>query len=553
MICGHQTCGVGGFVLEPLVHKRPADFRGGAPLAYRGYDRDPKTVILAKANMLIHLSELIESDPKGAVASLAPALNETFRAVGDRTIGTLANAPNAAFDLVMTNPPYVVSGTTQQKTMLASDPVLKGYYSTPSMGVEGLFIQLVLNGLKPGARALVIVPDGVPFRHGDSRLREWILSMCQLEAIVSLPKNTFYTTPKKTYVLVIRRRSSGSPPQVEPVFTYLIGSVGETLDAKRFVIPDNDLPGMASQFRLFQGNPSLFSSIDPRCKVQPVERFDPNGDWLIDRWWNEDELRALGHVDDVVAASPSGLVERLTELRHAIEAAEEELRLAPDVESGPMIEVSLGDESLFDLSIGKRVLKKELHGVAEGPIPLYSANVTEPFGMRDSTRLDPSLFAAPSVLWGIDGDFSLAFKRAGDIFDITDHCGRCRVLDPELDVEYVASAIQSARSRAFDREFRPSLQRMREHITFLVPVTEDGDFDLPRQQALARRFYAVADAMRSIQADTLAALDVVPTSTDDWQPTETDSATPGMDDHVAIDLDPEEALEALLSTRRRAR
>lgn len=516
-VVADPACGVGGFALEPLVHKRPADFRGGTPLAYRGYDRDPKTVILAKANMLIHLSDMIEDDPIGAVDILAPVLNDTFHAVSNHLTGTLATAPVAEFDLVMTNPPYVVAGTTQQKEMLAADPALKDYYGTASMGVEGLFLQLILNGLKPSARALVIVPDGLLFRHGDSKLRERILSLCSLEAVVSLPKNTFYTTPKKTYILVIRRHASThEPAQTTPVFTYLIGSVGETLDAKRFLVPDNDLPGMASQFKLFQGNPDLFSSIDPRCKVQPIERFDPQADWLVDRWWSDGELLALGHVEEVVAASPGVMAERLTELARTIEAAQEELRSVPNAFDVPMVDVSLNDAELFALSIGKRVLKKELHLVDEGPIPLYSANVLVPFGMREGTRLDEESFDVPSVLWGIDGDFTLTFKSAGDIFDITDHCGRCRVLKENLDAEYVAAAIQLARAKAFDREFRPSLQRMKAHITFPVPVTADGEFDLEAQGVLARRFGAVADVLRSIKDDTAAALDVVPASTDQW-------------------------------------
>jgi len=282
-VLADPACGVGGFLLEPLVHARPADFRSAAsaPLTYRGYDRDRQTIILAKANMLIHLSELIEADPVGAVDYLAPVLNATFTAESSRAIGTLAEAPLAQFDLVMTNPPYVVAGTTEQKGIINANEALRDYYGTPSTGVEGLFVQLIVNGLKPTGRALIVVPDGILMRHSDATLRRWLLDQCELEAIVSLPPNTFYTTPKKTYVLVLRKKLAPST-QTNPVFTYLTGSVGETLDAKRFVIPENDLPTMASLFRLFQGNPALFEATDPRCKVQPIGQFDPAGEWLVD-------------------------------------------------------------------------------------------------------------------------------------------------------------------------------------------------------------------------------------------------------------------------------
>ena len=189
-VLADPACGVGGFILEPLVHARPADLSKTTALTYRGYDKDQQAIILAKANMLIYLSELIEKDPMGAVDYLAPVLNTTFTSEHTRAIGTLAEAPLAQFDLVMTNPPYVVAGTTEQKNIINTDETLRNYYETPSTGVEGLFIQLIVNGLKPAGRALVIVPDGILMRHSDTDLRRWLLDKCELEAIVSLPPNT---------------------------------------------------------------------------------------------------------------------------------------------------------------------------------------------------------------------------------------------------------------------------------------------------------------------------------------------------------------------------
>lgn len=509
-VVADPACGVGGFILEPLVHARPADFRtaGEASLTYRGYDKDKQTIILAKANMLIHLSEMLEKDPMGAVRDLAPILNETFTSEHARAIGTLAEAPIAQFDLVITNPPYVVSGTSEQKDIINADQLLRDYYWTPSTGVEGLFLQLIVKGLKPAGRALVVIPDGILMRHSDTALRRWLLEQCDLEAIVSLPPNTFYTTPKKTYILVVRKKVTQSQ-QTNPVFTYLIGSVGETLNAKRFVIPENDLPAMASLFKLFQGNPQRFESTDPRCKIQPINQFDPAGEWLVDRWWEEAELVALGDTESTIEATPSILAERLTELRQEIEAVEEQLRTVPLVDDGPFRDVAMSNPALFELSIGKRVLKEDLHLATPGSIPLYSANVLKPFGMVEKTRLPRDSFNVPSVLWGIDGDFVLNSKKPGELFDITDHCGRCRVLDTNIDADYVKAALALARERVFDRTLRPSLKRMKQ-LTIAVPVKDDGSFDLERQRAWARAYDAVVDAIRTVKDNTAAMLDVIP-------------------------------------------
>jgi len=233
---------------------------------------------------------------------------------------------------------------------------------------------------------------------------------------------------------------------------------------------------------------------------------------LVDRWWDEAELLALGDTEAVIDATPAILAERLAVLRQEIEAVEEQLRTVPVMGDGPFRDVEVSDSALFDLSIGKRVLRKDLHLVPPGPVPLYSANVLKPFGMVAETKLPPASFDAPSVLWGIDGDFVLSSKEPGERFDITDHCGRCRVLDPNIDAGYVKAALALARERGFDRTLRPSIKRM-ERLTFSVPVTGDGSFDVERQRALARAYDAVVDAIRTVEDNAAAVLDVTPAVT----------------------------------------
>jgi len=511
-VMADPACGVGGFVLEPLVHKRPHDFRTDAApnLAYRGWDRDSKTIILAKANMLIHLSEVLESDPANAAARLAPVLNETFRSVARSITGSLALAPDGEFDLLMTNPPYVVTGTSTQRSMIAESPALAAYYEVPGTGVENLFLQLIIRGLKSGARALVIVPDGLLLRHSEEALRRHLLNTCKLEAVISLPKNTFYSTPKKTYILAFRKKQVPGEPQVDPVLTYLIGDVGETLDAKRFVIQENDLPRVAQAFRLFQGSPSSFAptAADARLKVQPIDRFKPEEHWLVDRWWTEDERRALGEFEGSEAVSPEDLAQRLEEVASALSELARFVAGRDSVDAvGQTRTVSLGDASLFRLGIGRRVLMKELFRGPEGDVPLYSANVVEPFGYLPKSSITD--FSFPSVLWGIDGNFEIAVKDVGVGFDITDHCGRIEILDPGLDAHYCGAAIALARVHGFDRTLRPSLTRMK-GLTFEVPVRGDGPFDLDLQRALAGRYEAVSEALREADRVFAALVDLEP-------------------------------------------
>lgn len=518
-VVADPASGVGGFLLEPLVHKRPYDFRvDEAPsLNYRGWDRDSDTIILAKANMLIHLSEVLEGNPSKVSEQLAPILNETFHSVATSITGTLASAPRNEFDLMMTNPPYVVKGTGTYRAMIAEDAKLASYYSIPGAGVENLFIQLAINGLKPGARALIVVPDGLLLRHTEESLKRHLLNTCQLEAIISLPKDTFYSTPKKTYILVFRKKLIPGGLQEEPVFTYLVGAVGETLDAKRFTITENDLPRMTETFRLFQGAPSVFTppTDELRLKIWPIQKFKPEDHWMVDRWWTEEELRVLGAFEGTETISPEDLSERLRQVAGTLsELADVVTEQRHFTTTGEKTKtVSLADKSLFRLSIGKRVLKQELFGLPEGPIPLYSANVTEPFGyvyesFIDSLRLIDG-FTYPSVLWGIDGDFMLSVKEAEVPFAFTDHCGRIEILDPNLDASYCRASIALARVHGFDRTLRPSLTRMK-LLSFDVPVREDGSFDLEAQKTLASRYDSVVETLKEAGSAFVGLADLEP-------------------------------------------
>lgn len=161
---------------------------------------------------------------------------------------------------------------------------------------------------------------------------------------------------------------------------------------------------------------------------------------------------------------------------------------------GPTQAVSLGDEALFSLSIGERVLRSS--HVASG-IPAYSANALVPFGHVISSNL--SDFSRPSILWGIDGVFDLNFIPAGESFATTDHCGRIQVLDDGLDARYVYWHLKATRERyGFDRVFRASLGNVRAEVEVTVPVdTNTGKFDLEAQRKMANRMEALDNARKA--------------------------------------------------------
>lgn len=119
--------------------------------------------------------------------------------------------------------------------------------------------------------------------------------------------------------------------------------------------------------------------------------------------------------------------------------------------------IKLNNPNMFELSIGKRVLKSEISDI--GKYPIYSANVMEPFGKID--KLEIKSFDKDSILWGIDGDWMTAFLKKGIEFYPTDHCGVIRVLDPEVDPYYLSMILDIiGRQYGFSRSYRASTERV---------------------------------------------------------------------------------------------
>ncbi|MDE6492739.1 MAG: SAM-dependent methyltransferase, partial [Lactobacillus sp.] len=204
------ACGVGKFLLESVVssltHLYP--ITSGSHIAPKitlhGFDKgfdgeEQKTIILAKANMLIYFSELIRQHPN-ITNKFSELFNTTFSLKYKSILGTLADPVSEKYDLILTNPPYVTSGSSNLKEEIQNNLHLSMHYSINALGIEGLFMEWIIRALKPGGKAYVVVPDGMLNRYNDRNLRRFILSECTLDGIISLPVKTFFTTDKKTSI-----------------------------------------------------------------------------------------------------------------------------------------------------------------------------------------------------------------------------------------------------------------------------------------------------------------------------------------------------------------
>lgn len=311
--------GVGKFLLEAVSNDIESFYKfDGEKIEKKielyGFDKisednSDRTIILAKANMLIYFSKFISEYPSEQVTKLfaKELLNKSFELIKSN-LGTLEFLEENKYDLILTNPPYIVNGSSDIKTAAVST----GNYTCNGLGLEALFLEWIVKSLKENGTALIVIPDGILSNLPNAKLRNFILDKCYIEGIISLPINTFFGTPKKTYILAVKKKTTNdlgeTKRQNTPVFSYICNNIGETLDVYRFDTDDNHLEEAVNQYRLYQAytdknefKPISYDKdknpyIDKKCKLISIDEFYKNvgESWIIDNYWSDDEKIELG-------------------------------------------------------------------------------------------------------------------------------------------------------------------------------------------------------------------------------------------------------------------
>jgi type I restriction enzyme M protein len=145
------------------------------------------------------------------------------------------------FTLILANPPF--------KGSLDYDAVESSLLSTvQTKKTELLFLALMLRMLKTGGRCAVIVPDGVLFGSSNAHkhLRKEIISGNKLNAVISMPSGVFKPyAGVSTAVLLFTKTGSGG---TDDVWFYDMKADGYSLDDKRNLIKENDIPDIVARY-----------------------------------------------------------------------------------------------------------------------------------------------------------------------------------------------------------------------------------------------------------------------------------------------------------------
>ena len=512
------ACGVGKFLLEPIKTKinqfyEIRDNKLISKITLKGFDKgfdkdEQKTIILAKANMLIYFSDLIKENPE-LTQEFAKLFNETFILKTNSILGTLSEPAENEFDLILTNPPYVTSGSSNLKEEIKKVTELQNYYKINAMGVEGLFMEWIIKALKPGGKAFIIVPDGIFNRVNDVKLRKFILDECIIDAIISLPEKTFFTTPKKTYILAVTKKIDKTP-QKEPVFTYLVSEIGESRDVYRFEIEQNDLNEAVELFLFFKSNKLKFDKInsDKRCKIQPISKFieSVNNSWIIDNWWSKEEKIELGIEEKQEMLDVFEFSVLIKDVSNTIKDLSEELEEF-QIEKNRYAffkKVNISDDKYFELTRGKRITKKTIEK-HKGDVPVYSSSkdAKSILGKIDEKFLIDNnliLFTEPSVTFNLDGSVGFCFLRTDKKYSFIDVVAAIKPKTKDIDLEFLLFELQKAINKTgANYQSKLYFNKIKNYnITLNIPTKPNGEFDLEAQKEIAQKYKKIDEIKQAI-------------------------------------------------------
>ncbi|QYK49405.1 MAG: N-6 DNA methylase [Phycisphaeraceae bacterium] len=178
------ACGTGGFLACAIEHIRSKQVRTPEDEAtlqscIRGVEKKPLPHLLCTTNMIVHGIDV----PTGILRD-----NTLERPLRDITL-------KDRVDVIITNPPF---GGMEEPGIEQNFPA-----DFRTRETADLFLVLIMELLKDGGRAAVVLPDGTLFGEGvKTRLKERLLKECDLHTIVRLPKGVFAPyTPINTNVL----------------------------------------------------------------------------------------------------------------------------------------------------------------------------------------------------------------------------------------------------------------------------------------------------------------------------------------------------------------
>lgn len=226
------ACGTSGFLVaaseylrdndKDLFYDKDKSFHFHNEM-FHGYDMDNTMLRISAMNMMLHNVD----NPQ---IKYLDSLSED-------------NRDRAKYSLILANPPF--KGSLDYESV-ANDLIA----SIKTKKTELLFVELILNMLKSGGRAAVIVPDGVLFGSSKAHkdLRKELVENNDLKGVISMPSGVFkpYAGVSTAILIFVKTNNVGG---TKKVWFYDMEADGYSLNDNRNPIEENDIPDIIECFK----------------------------------------------------------------------------------------------------------------------------------------------------------------------------------------------------------------------------------------------------------------------------------------------------------------
>jgi len=376
------ACGTAGFLISAFKHilkenkekSLTPDERKNLMDHFVGYDISPDMVRLSKVNLYLH-------------GFPSPTIFE---------YDTLSSEEkwDESFDVILANPPFMTpkGGIRPHKR-----------FSVQANRAEVLFVDYILDHLRPNGRAGIIVPEGIIFQSATAykALRKLLIEDGLL-AVVSLPAGVFNPyAGVKTSILLF---DNALAKKTENILFLKISNDGYDLGAQRREIDKNDLPQALEIIKKY------------KAALKDGESF------ALDE--AEKQIAHLVTKEKIAESGDYNLSgERYKEIVNFIN------------QKWPL--VAVGD--ICDLGRGRVISKKDIEK-QKGIYPVYSSQTTDDgiFGFIDSYDFDGEY-----VTWTTDGaNAGTVFYRNGK-FNCTNVCGTLKAKTDKVSMKYLAKMLNT--------------------------------------------------------------------------------------------------------------
>jgi type I restriction enzyme M protein len=185
---------------------------------------------------------------------------------GDPSTGGLAT-----FDNVIANPPFSLKQWGRE--IWENDPWGRAFAGLPTNNSgDFAWVQHMISSMAPiTGRMAVVLPQGALFRGGaEGKIRQKLLEMDLIEAVIGLAPNLFYGTGLAASIMVLRQRKA--PERAGQVLIIDASALFRKDRAQNYLEPEH-----AAEIL---GWVQAFEDVKDRARVVPVEEIQEE-DWTL--------------------------------------------------------------------------------------------------------------------------------------------------------------------------------------------------------------------------------------------------------------------------------